>query len=41
MNPAGLFGRFACWLARGNNSFNLLLFITVPPLVAITMIGFF
>jgi len=32
--------RLALWLARGDNSFHALLFVTVPPLLAVVVIGF-
>jgi hypothetical protein len=35
------FTRFGLWLARGDNAFNVAIFLTIPPLAAITAIGFF
>jgi formate/nitrite transporter FocA (FNT family) len=33
--------RTACWLATGDNAFGVAIMIFVPPLMAITAIGFF
>lgn len=33
--------RAASWLSRGDNSFHLMLFLTLPALLAILAIGFF
>lgn len=33
--------RAILWLAQGDNSFRVVLFATVPPLLTILMIGFF
>lgn len=33
--------RAAAWLSRGDNSFHLMLFVTMPALLAIVVIGFF
>lgn len=41
MNQFGLFARAALWLSRCDNAFTLLLFITMPWLLAIVCIGFF
>ncbi|WP_297105229.1 hypothetical protein [uncultured Devosia sp.] len=41
MNPGGIIWRAANWLARGQNAFVPLIFTLVPPLLAITMMGFF
>jgi hypothetical protein len=30
----------ALWLARGDNSLHVVLFATIPPLLAIVVIGF-
>jgi hypothetical protein len=35
------FTRIACWLAEGDNAFGVALMIFIPPLAAITAIGFF
>ena len=36
-----MLARLALWLSQGDNSFTLLLFTTVPALLAIVFIGFF
>lgn len=36
MNP---FPRLFLWLARGDNAFNIMLFVCVPPLVTIIFLG--
>lgn len=41
MRPGSLIWRASNWLARGNNAFNTLLYVTVPPLLAIIATGFF